>query len=113
MIKEEVAKQFANDIDEFKVAGVLLAAGDVKHVYRIGRYEGFLAGFEAEKSQWHYVKDKDFPTEEGCYLVCRKHNGQRYLELLGFDGKYWVTGLHDDPEDFIIAWKSEDLPEEE
>ena len=84
MTKEEMAKQFANDI----------------------------SGLEAEKSQWHYVKDKDFPTEEGCYLVCRKHNEQRYLELLSFDGKYWVTGLHDDPEDFIIAWKSENLPEE-
>ena len=106
MTKEETAKQFANDIDEFKVAGVLLAAGDVKHVYRIGRYEGFLAGFEAEKSQWHYVKDKKMQKfDEGTeikFLKGKYTKAKRIVICLCENNNYQN----------IYAWKEIVLPKE-
>lgn len=72
---------------------------------------GYRKGLEEKANEWHYVINNDFPKEEGVYLVCRKYHDKKYLQLLEFDGSYWVTGIKDDPENFIIAWKEESLPE--
>ena len=52
MKDEEMAEQFAN--------GLLIAKGK-DPIYRLGRYEGFLAGLKAGRPQWHKVADGDLP----------------------------------------------------
>jgi hypothetical protein len=69
-----------------------------------------LCSIMGKNTEWHYVINDDFPKEEGVYLVCRKYHNKKYLQLVEFDGSYWVTGIKDDPENFIIAWKGESLP---
>lgn len=44
------------------------------------------------------------PTEPGVYLVVRNRYGEKWFEILRFDGRYWITGLHDDPASKIEAW---------
>lgn len=48
------------------------------------------------------------PKKEGVYLVQRNLHGQRFFELLQFDGSYWVTGLHDNPDSIIEFWTDTD-----
>lgn len=49
MTDKEMAKQFADDINGFEPTCSLLSAKDRSHAYRLGRYDGFLAGLKAGK----------------------------------------------------------------
>ena len=44
---EDMAQQFADNISGLELTCSLLAAKDKSHAYRLGRYDGFLAGFKA------------------------------------------------------------------
>lgn len=60
-------------------------------------------------AEWHYIKNKDFPSSKGEYLVFRSKSG---YSILAFDGSFWITGVHDDPYDHIIAWQEIVSPKE-
>ena len=51
MTDEEMAEQFADNISGFELTCSLLSAKDKSHAYRLGRYEGFLAGLKAGRLQ--------------------------------------------------------------
>ena len=53
MKDEEMAKQFADNINGLDLTCSLLSAKDKSHAYRLGRYDGFLAGLKAGRPQWH------------------------------------------------------------
>lgn len=66
MTDKEMAKQFADNINGFESTCSLLSAKDKSHAYRLGRYEGFLAGLEAGKPKWYKPSEK-LPAD--CSLV--------------------------------------------
>lgn len=71
------------------------------------RKEAYIAGAtEVCSSCCMNFKDmmKESPTEAGRYLVIRNKYGVKWSEVLMFDGKFWVTGLYDDPKAFIVKW---------
>lgn len=45
--------------------------------------------------------NKGKPETECSCLVRRNLYGQIFYEILWFDGSYWVTGLHDNPDAMI------------
>ena len=96
MKDEEMAEQFAN--------GLLIAKGK-DPVYRLGRYEGFLAGLKAGRTQWHKVADGDLPKENKLYFVAIKENG---LAIAYFNGRHWETkynlGDFGHCVETVIAW---------
>ena len=47
MKDEEMAEQFADNISGLELTCSLLSAKDKSHAYRLGRYDGFLAGYKA------------------------------------------------------------------
>ena len=47
MTLEEKAEQFADNISGLELTCSLLSAKDKSHAYRLGRYDGFLAGLKA------------------------------------------------------------------
>ena len=111
MTDKEMAKQFADNISGFETTCSLLSSKDKSCAYRLGRYDGFLAGLEAGRPKWHFIKDKDFPTKEGIYLTWRHFGSDKYPQILAFDGKYWVVG-NDHPDNMIIAWQEIIPPKE-
>ena len=83
MKDEEMAEQFADNISGLELTCSLLAAKDKSHAYRLGRYDGFLAGLKAGRPQWHDLRKdpKDLPKgdmymtlklndENTCYKYC-------------------------------------------
>ena len=92
---EERKDKYVFELPEVYVA-------DIKQAFKDGSEFGY-----NKANEWHYVKDGDLPKEEGVYLTYRK-NG---LQLLAFDGAYWITGIQDDVHNTIIAWKEIVLPE--
>ena len=70
MKDEEMAEQFADNISGLELTCSLLSAKDKSHSYRLGRYEGFLAGLKAGRPQWHKVADGDLPKIENRIVLC-------------------------------------------
>lgn len=66
MKDEEMAEEYADNISGLELTCSLLSAKDKNHAYRLGRYDGFLAGLKAGRPQWHDLrKDKnDLPKDE-------------------------------------------------
>lgn len=60
--------------------------------------------------EWKETKTK-LPIRPGRYLVIRNNHrtGEAYPELISFDGRFWITGIHDDPEALIELWS--EIPE--
>ena len=65
MKDEEMAEQFADNISELELVCSMLAAKDKNHAYRLGRYEGFLAGLKAGRPQWHDLEKANNCHKEG------------------------------------------------
>ena len=93
MTDEEMAEQFADNINGLDLTCSLLSAKDKSHAYRLGRYDGFLAGLKAGRPQWHKVADGDLPEKEDVYLI---YTTRGYLlghyEQGGADGKVDYCG---------------------
>ena len=99
MKDEEMAEQFADNISGLELTCSLLSAKDKSHAYRLGRYDGFLAGLKAGRPQWHDLrKDKnDLPPK-----MVSNHNFS--IEVLSDKGEivrynfhycewfYWTSG---------------------
>ena len=102
MTDEEMAEQFAN--------GLLIAKGK-DPVYRLGRYEGFLAGLKAGRPQWHDLrKDPTDLPDEGTYLVVwRNDYGYKEIFIMNYEEDdeeelHWVDGDCEVHDEYIIAW---------
>ena len=98
MTDKEMAEQFAENIDGLELTCSLLSAKDKSHAYRLGRYEGFLAGLKAGRPKWHKVADGDLPKDENDVLV---YSGEDWRMCVGrYSPKYkaWETGCD------TIAW---------
>lgn len=57
MTDEKMAEEFADNIDGLDLTCSLLSAKDKSHAYRLGRYDGFLAGLEVNKSRLDKAKE--------------------------------------------------------
>lgn len=69
MTDEKMAEEFADNIDGLDFTCSLLSAKDKSHAYRLGRYDGFLAGLKTGRlTKWHKVADGDLP-EEGVEVL--------------------------------------------
>ena len=96
MKDEEMEEQFAN--------GLLIAKGK-DPVYRLGRYEGFLAGLKAGRPQWHDLRKdpNDLPKEGKQYLCLIKSwvGGEKVYACLIYNTQYhsWQESYGD-----VIAW---------
>lgn len=68
MTDEEIAEQFAAT-SGLEITCSLISAKDKSHAYRLGRYEGFLAGLNEGRLKWHKVADGDLPPEDTDVLA--------------------------------------------
>lgn len=112
MTDEEMAEQFADNISGLELTCSLLSAKDKSHAYRLGRYDGFLAGLKAGRPQWHKITDwKDnsqFPNDEiktylvrlyqDHYIICEMEITEGYRQFYLQDNLAAI-----DPQD-VIAW---------
>ena len=99
-----MAEQFADNISGLELTCSLLSAKDKSHAYRLGRYDGFLAGLKAGRPQWHDLrKDKnDLPEEDKYYLIVTKLDNY-YISK--FRGTCWIGKCNAYvSEDMVIAW---------
>ena len=66
----------------------------------------FKSGYEYGRKYplWHHTRDGEFPHDACSCLVRRNRFGETWTEIICYDGKYWVTGLNDDPDAVIEAW---------
>ena len=57
MTDKEMAKQFADNISGLELTCSLLSAKDKSQAYRLGRYDGFLAGLHEGQEENHKLLD--------------------------------------------------------
>ena len=69
----------------------------------VNKQLGYIAGFK-DGMQYMAKMDEREPDSACTCLVQRNLHGRKYFEILNFDGDYWVTGLHDDPDSIIERW---------
>lgn len=114
MKDEEMAEQFADNISGLELTCSLLSAKDKSHAYRLGRYEGFLAGLKVGRPQWHDLRKdpNDLPKEVGNYIVCYLDTAcERHTFELSFvdyfEDKHWIDEDNHNIEGYdegVIAW---------
>lgn len=75
-----MAEEFADNIDGLDLTCSLLSAKDKSHAYRLGRYDGFLAGLKVSRSKW-YDKAKDLINRLLLTLVLSNTPYERYEEI--------------------------------
>ena len=83
MKDEEMAEQFADNISGLELTCSLLSAKDKSHAYRLGRYDGFLAGLKAGRPQWHDLeKDPaDLPKDKhNVWCKCLDEYGEGWYD---------------------------------
>lgn len=99
MTDEEMAEEYADNISGLELTCSLLSAKNKNYAYRLGRYEGFLAGLKAGRPEWHKVADGDLPKEEDLEMqvLCFTYDGYRLLSLFS-DPKPIFKGYG------VIAW---------
>ena len=100
-----MAEEFADNIDGLDLTCSLLSAKDKSHAYRLGRYDGFLAGLKVSRPKLHDLRKdpNDLPKENKRYL-CRIKGfvgGGISYECYEYDTKYniWNYASGD-----VIAW---------
>ena len=111
MKDKEMAEQFADNINGLDLTCSLLSAKDKSHAYRLGRYDGFLAGLKAGRPQWHDLrKDKNDLPDEGTYLVVWQNaRGYRATMIMKYEEDdeeklHWFDEEQDCWDDDVIAW---------
>lgn len=98
MTDKEMAEQFADNISGLELTCSLLSAKDKSHAYRLGRYDGFLAGLKAGRPKWHKVADGDLPKDENDVLVYSGEDWRMCVGRYSPNYKAWETGCD------TIAW---------
>ena len=73
MTDEEMAGEYAGNISGLDINTTIMVAENKTDAYRLGIYEGFLAGLKAGRPQWNYMKDvncyEDLPHNEDVYYA--------------------------------------------
>ena len=69
MTLEEKAEQFADNIGGLELTCSLLASKDKGQAYRLGRYEGYLAGAKENGVVWHDLRKDPNDLPKDCYDV--------------------------------------------
>lgn len=77
MTDEEMAEEYADNISGLELTCSLLSAKDKSHAYRLGRYDGFLAGLKAGRPQWHKLSEK-YPDADKLVRV-RLMSGMEHI----------------------------------
>ena len=100
-----MAEEFADNIDGLDLTCSLLSAKDKSHAYRLGRYDGFLAGLKVGMPLWHDLRKdpNDLPKENKRYL-CRIKGfvgGGISYECFDYDTKYNIWNYANGD---VIAW---------
>ena len=103
MTDEEMAEEYADKISGLELTCSLLAAKDKSHAYRLGRYDGFLTGLKAGRTQWHDLrKDKTDLPENKRNVWCDYGDGCGKGYYNEYDDVWWIEGhLYCST---IIAW---------
>lgn len=115
MTDEEMAEQFADNINGLDLTCSLLSAKDKRHAYRLGRYDGFLAGLKAGRPQWHDLRKdpKDLPEAHWKNWVIAVYDGGvlwcRARREKCVDGVYWVNSYHHIIEN-VVMWAKIEIP---
>lgn len=103
---EDMAQQFADNISGLELTCSLLAAKDKSHAYRLGRYDGFLAGFKAcTKERLNATTISDCPIKDDQLAKAKEHIKQ-LLDCLkqdtnGPETNYYVCQYMDKAEQFL------------
>lgn len=102
MKDEEMAEGYADNISGLELTCSLLSAKDKSHAYRLGRYDGFLAGLKADRPQWHKVADGDLPTTVGRRFLV----SNRYCTMIGYWNGQTFVSVDEDTAEIAnpIAW---------
>ena len=108
MTDEEMAEQFADNISGLELTCSLLAAKDKSHAYRLGRYDGFLAGLKAGRPQWHDVKDGNPDNEND--ILCQISKDEVEVGYYHTKQKRYYT-IDGQPID-VIRWQEIVFPKE-
>lgn len=100
MTDEEMAEQFADNINGLDLTCSLLSAKDKSHAHRLGRYDGFLAGLKAGRPQWHDLRkdENDLPKDDRYVLIATQKR-----VYLGFYDCCWFSHETDDIGE-VYAW---------
>ena len=105
MFEKEAEEYGEKDLGGKYLSSVV--AKDKLHAYKLGQYDGFIAGAEFgynKANEWHYVKDGISPTHSYRVLVFTDEGVG--FGIYGLDDKKWHTY---DTGFEVIAWK--ELPE--
>ena len=106
MTEEEMAEQFADNISGLELTCSLLSAKDKSHAYRLGRYDGFLAGLKAGRPQWHDLrKDPDDLPKATTPVLVILDSGVRYVSWISSDKGWWFCTNYATGEDKVIKWR--------
>jgi hypothetical protein len=100
MKDEEMAEQFADNISGLELTCSLLSAKDKSHAYRLGRYDGFLAGLKAGRPQWHILAEEPDVLPEDTYDVLDQAG---YKVHYNFFQNVWMNEK-DEIDEHVIAW---------
>ena len=90
MKDEEMAEQFADNMSGFELTCSLLAGKNKIQIYRLGRYEGFLAGLKAGRPQWHDLRKdpNDLPKFRRDILVTCEYRSKLKIKRETFEWDY-------------------------
>ena len=71
MTDEEMAGEYAGNISGLDINTTIMVAENKTDAYRLGIYEGFLAGLKAGRPQWHDLRKdpNDLPKDNNEVLV--------------------------------------------
>ena len=106
MFEKEAEEYGEKDLGGKYLSSVV--AKDKLHAYKLGQYDGFIAGAEFgynKANEWHYVKDGINPTHSYRVLVFTDEGVG--FGIYGLDDKKWHTY---DTGFEVIAWKEIVLP---
>lgn len=117
MFEKEAEEYGEKDLGGKYLSSVV--AKDKLHAYKLGQYDGFIAGAEFgynKANEWHYVKDglppikKEYNGRSELVLVLSKEKEMQYAQYVEKE-KTWARGICEinfKP----YAWKEIVLPEE-
>jgi len=115
MFEKEAEEYSEKDLGDKYISSVV--AKDKLHAYKLGQYDGFVAGAEFgynKANEWHYVKDGDLPKDDKQYLVLFFYNykGKKEMSFGVRDNLHSDFEIHRCYTEQIIAWKEIVLPKE-
>lgn len=108
MKDEEMAEQFADNISGLDLTCSLLSAKDKSHAYRLGRYDGFLAGLKAGRPQWHDLRKDPNDLPKGqinrfLFAYVKNYGGKRPM-LVCYNGEWFYDANTYNNEVKVIEW---------